>query len=116
MNQVDHSHGGEGTARNRSSSRVLRIALWCFALLFLSASAFCLLQFGRDTGVGDAEQAQRKIRVGMSKAEVRAALGRPHRGEGNEWDYWDSALVVGCVLRVHFGDDDRVTDSEWWVN
>jgi hypothetical protein len=67
-------------------------------------------------GVGDVEVAQSKITNGMSKDEVRSLLGTPHRDRGGEWDYWDSRFFVGSVLRVHFGDDDQVTSSEWWVD
>ena len=67
-------------------------------------------------GIGGVELAQSKIKNGMSKDEVRSVLGAPHRDRGGEWDYWDSRLFVGSVLRVHFGDDDQVILSEWWLD
>jgi hypothetical protein len=51
----------------------------------------------------------------MTKDEVRAVLGGPHRQETDRWTYWDSSLVLGSVLRNYFGPDDRVTSSSWWV-
>jgi outer membrane protein assembly factor BamE (lipoprotein component of BamABCDE complex) len=66
-------------------------------------------------GVGDVQVANSKIKNGMSKKEVQSVLGAPHRDRGDEWDYWDSRYIVDSVLRIHFGDDDKVTSSEWWV-
>src|SRR5262245_29010313 len=71
-------------------------------------------------GIGDVEQAQRKIEPGMSMDEVRSLLGLPHRESPGgpayaEWDYW-ATRFGDCVLRIHFGPDARVTDSEWWVD
>jgi outer membrane protein assembly factor BamE (lipoprotein component of BamABCDE complex) len=68
-------------------------------------------------GIGDVEQAQSKIKNGMSKDEVRSLLGEPHlQGSegGDEWDYWQTRFV-SSILRVYFGPDGRVASSEWWV-
>jgi hypothetical protein len=66
-------------------------------------------------GIGDVEVAKNKIKNGMSKNEVRSVLGDPHRDRGDEWDYWDTRFA-GSILRVHFGDSDQVTSSEWWLD
>jgi hypothetical protein len=79
------------------------------ALAFDMATAV----LGIPPGVGDVERANRKIKNGMSKDEVRSMLGIPHVDGGNEWRYWEDRLA-SSILRVQFGPDDRVTSSEWW--
>jgi outer membrane protein assembly factor BamE (lipoprotein component of BamABCDE complex) len=66
--------------------------------------------------VGDVELAKSKVKNGMSRDQVRSALGAPHREDCYEWDYSDSIFFRGFRLRVHFGDDGRVTSSECWLD
>ncbi len=70
-------------------------------------------------GIGDVGEAQKRIKPGMTKDEVRAILGRPRHEmeygrDGSEWRYWET-MMVGSVLEIDFGPDDCVTSSEWWV-
>jgi hypothetical protein len=114
--------------RHRMLHRFKPVVLAAIVLLFLmvlapivgmacdKALAFDMatVVLGTRPGVGDVGRAQRKIKDGMSKDEVRLMLGIPHVDGGNEWDYWEHRFV-GSILRVHFGPDDRVASSEWWV-
>ncbi len=64
------------------------------------------------------EKHMETIQVGMTKGEVRAALGRPHRTGscgGDEWDY-RCDFFEGSTFRVYFGADGRVARREWWSN
>lgn len=65
-------------------------------------------------GIGDVGYANSKIKIGMTKAEVRALLGTPHRQCQDEWSYWETRLGCGNILRVSFGDDQQVISSEGW--
>lgn len=63
--------------------------------------------------IGPVEQAQTKIKVGMTKEEVRSLFGLPHQQEKDEWEYFETeTLFGGSGLRVHFGRDGLVTKSE----
>jgi hypothetical protein len=101
-------------------SRLIRAAIRLLALVvcapFLAAGIWlATVVLTTRPGIGDVEVAQSKIKNGMSRDEVRSSLGAPHDDRGGEWDYWDSRFA-GSILRVHFGDDDQVTSSEWWLD
>jgi outer membrane protein assembly factor BamE (lipoprotein component of BamABCDE complex) len=104
------------TPRKNAAVRLGVSLLILFAFVAFSCTGLLDLR----PSIGDVEQAQTKIKPGMTKDEVRAVLGRPHRqGEygqyGTEWDYWET-MFVGSVLRVYFGPDGRVRGSQWWVH
>jgi hypothetical protein len=90
-------------------------------LLFLPTIPGLFWVFHVPTGVGDVDQAESKIKIGMTRDEVRSLLGDPHAQRvcggdlGEEWDYWES-IFVGSVLRVHFGLDERVLATESWCH
>jgi len=94
---------------------VVLITIWVFFLIICGPYLLMGVQIALTRpGIGDVKQAQRKIKDGMSKDEVRALLGSPHREDSDEWDYWSNKFV-DCILRIHFGPDGRVTDSECWA-
>ena len=111
------------------SSGWARRALWCLGLLSL-LTCVCLtglVQFGSDLdllpdeyrpGIGDVQEAEGKIKIGMTQGEVLSALGRPHRqnDQGREWRYWSDRLTASGILLVRFGQDERVISSEWWLD
>src|SRR2546423_140319 len=47
---------------------------------------------------------RQKIAEGMTKEEVKEALGTPHEINGDTWYYWEDAYSI-IYLRVHFGSD-----------
>jgi outer membrane protein assembly factor BamE (lipoprotein component of BamABCDE complex) len=106
---------GQGMRRRLVSLVLCVIGLFaCAPFLYVG-----ILALTTRPGIGPVEQAQCRIKPGMSKEAVRSLLGQPHReansGPDNaEWDYWETRFV-GSILRIHFGPDGRVTDSEWWV-
>ena len=100
-------------ARNTRNKIVL--ALVPMSILVLISTFWLATFIPIPSGIGDTETAQAMIKIGMSKEEVRSILGPPNRDDDDQWDYWDSAFA-GSILRVHFGQDNRVTSSEWWLN
>jgi hypothetical protein len=57
-----------------------------------------------------------KFPVGMTRDEVRAEWGRPHRRyERNGWEIWsyDCDVLGFFCIRMEFGADGRVVNS-WW--
>ena len=113
-----------GTSSVRSQVRTATGRSFVVLLVLFAGLAFFLRVYGSDLGflpddcrpgIGDVERAKSKIEPGMTKDEVRAVLGGPHRQETDQWTYWDSSIVLGSVLRIRFGPDDRVTSSDWWV-
>ena len=71
-------------------------------------------------GIGEPEQAKIKIKGGMTKDEVRSLLGRPHSlRDGGDYEYewtYRCDFFGGTLFRVHFGPNDRVTYTEWWLH
>jgi hypothetical protein len=70
-------------------------------------------------GIGDPKQAKIKIKDATTKDEVLSLLGPPHSqldggGQGDSWTY-RCDFFGGTLFRVHFGPDDRVKYSEWWL-
>jgi hypothetical protein len=120
------SDDNKAESPNHLSDRT-RYVPCCVVLLALLAGAAFLLEFGSDLGflsdkwrpgiggIGDVERAKRKIKTGMTKDEVRSVVGRPHLDLGYQWEYCDNRLLPEGVLLVRFGDDNRVTSSEWWL-
>jgi outer membrane protein assembly factor BamE (lipoprotein component of BamABCDE complex) len=65
------------------------------------------------------EQHKDKIKEGMTRYEVRSLLGSPHgRDDSESAIYWTYRcdFFGGALFRVHFGPNDRVTSTEWWLN
>lgn len=71
-------------------------------------------------GIGEPEQAEIKVKKGMTRDEVSSLLGRPHspREGGDYEDEWlyRCDFFGGTLFRVYFGPDGRVTSTEWWLN
>jgi hypothetical protein len=92
-----------------------------FVLWLVSPSIFNSDLWPNDLrpGIGDnAEKLRETVKEGMTKDQVRAVLGRPHRtGDcgGDEWTY-RCDFFGGSNFRVFFGSDGRVTRREWWAN
>jgi hypothetical protein len=107
------------SARRRCGVRlVLLVACAILCSAGIGAVAHGLLPDDCRPGIGDVERAKKKIKPGMTKDEVRALLGRPHRRfdgpEESAWSYWDT-VFADSVLRIHFGPDGRVTNTESWA-
>ena len=92
----------------------------CVPFMDLAIKISRFARISKGPSIGDPEQAEIKIHVGMSKDEVRSLLGHPYwpkeRSDSrNEWTYRCDAFG-GTLFRVYFGPDNRVTQREWWVD
>jgi hypothetical protein len=86
----------------------------CVALWFPGLGHFAALGF--PSCIDDMEQAHNKIKVGMTRDEVRSLLGPPGRQGNNEWRYYNTIFVTDCILEINFGPDGRVTERHWWAD
>src|SRR5262249_19347606 len=115
-------------AESRGKKVILRcgIALFtlftCAAFLCVSYVVVALDLRPEDfrPGIGAPEEAEIKIKQGMTKDEVLSLLGRRHspRDDSEIWSIWTYRcnFVGGTLFRVYFDDDDRVIRTEWWLN
>ena len=114
------SYPGKNALRRCGAALLLFVACAVFLCLGYVIVALDLRPVDFRPGIGDPEQAKIKIKNGMTRDEVRSLLGPPHGRDDDSQGaiYWTYRcdFFGGTLFRVHFGPDDRVTSSEWWLN